>query len=72
MPTNERKTENIVRDIFRENKKVFDTETKQCATVEEQRSDIPRIDKLMQYASKRGGGGLVVQSSSSAFHIKTF
>ena len=49
MSINERKTERLVRqhldnDIY---KKVF---------VEEQRSDIPKINKLLKYASKKGGG----------------
>ncbi|MGH7141691.1 MAG: hypothetical protein ACREGH_03605 [Minisyncoccia bacterium] len=48
---NERKTENIVRNILQKNKAHFDT-----TVIEEQKSDNPRIDKLLQHASKRGGG----------------
>jgi type I restriction enzyme M protein len=55
MSTNERKTENIVRDILRDYKKEFDTD-KQAVIIEEQKSDNVRIDKLLQYASKKGGG----------------
>lgn len=45
---NERKTENIVRRHFQ--KFVDDN-----IIFEEQQSDIPKIDKLLKYASKRGG-----------------
>ncbi len=57
MSINERKTEDIVRDILKENKKIFHAETGQNAVIiEEQKSDNPRIDKLLQHASKKGGG----------------
>lgn len=56
MSTNERKTEDLVSDILRENKKVFDLETGQAVHVEKQKSDNLRIDKLLQHASKKGGG----------------
>jgi len=49
MSINERKTERLVRQHLDNDsyKKVF---------VEEQRSDIPKINKLLKYASKKGGG----------------
>lgn len=56
MSINERKTEEIIKDILRENKGSFTTETGQTVYIEEQKSDNPRIDKLLQHASKRGGG----------------
>lgn len=56
MSINERKTEEIIRDTLKENKKIFYSETGQTVYIEEQKSDNPRIDKLLQYASKRGGG----------------
>ena len=47
-PKNERKTENLVRKHFEE----YDSEIK----IEEQRSDSPRIQKLLKSASKTGTG----------------
>ncbi len=49
---NERKTENIVRDLFRQNG--FYNE--KSIIVEEQKSDSPRVDKLLSTASKKGKG----------------
>ena len=49
---NERKTENIVRDLLRE-QGYNDNEN---IIIEEQQSDNPRIDKLLNKASKSGGG----------------
>lgn len=46
--TNERKTENIVRSHFEQFKDLVE--------IEEQASDIPKIDKLLKTASKKGGG----------------
>lgn len=46
--TNERKTESIVRSHFEQFKDLVE--------IEEQASDIPKIDKLLKIASKRGGG----------------
>lgn len=45
---NERKTEQIVRDHFRQ----YDSEI----TIEEQKSENPRIQKLLKSASKQGSG----------------
>ena len=56
MSVNERKTENIVRDILKRNKVIFEDEAGQSVWIEEQKSDKPRIDKLLQHASKKGGG----------------
>ena len=47
-PPNERKTENLVRKHFEK----YDSEI----TIEEQRSDSPRIQKLLRSASKSGPG----------------
>ena len=55
---NERKTENIVRDLLRE-QGYNDNEN---IIIEEQQSDNPRIDKLLNKASKSGGGGKAIQS----------
>ena len=44
---NERKTENIVRKHFEKFSKSI--------SIEEQKSDIPKIDKLLKFASKKGG-----------------
>ncbi|QXM05816.1 HsdM family class I SAM-dependent methyltransferase [Crassaminicella indica] len=49
---NERITENLVRDILRE-KGYYDDK---IVTVEEQSSNIPRVDKLLSDASKKGKG----------------
>lgn len=49
---NERKTENIVRNFFRE-KGFYDDKN---IIIEEQKSDYPRIDKLLSTASKKGKG----------------
>ena len=66
---NERITENIVRDEFRRleyyRKGIF---------VEEQKSEIPRIQKLLEHASKKGGGVgkpefLIHSSEQSTFLI---
>ncbi|KKR27009.1 MAG: N-6 DNA Methylase family [Microgenomates group bacterium GW2011_GWC1_39_7] len=46
--TNERKTESIVRSHFEQFKDLVE--------LEEQASDIPKIDKLLKTASKKGGG----------------
>lgn len=46
--TNERKTESIVRSHFEQ--------FKDFVSIEEQVSDIPKIDKLLKTASKKGGG----------------
>ena len=56
MSINERKTEDIVRDILKDYRKKFHAKTEYLATIEEQKSDNIRIDKLLRYASKRGGG----------------
>lgn len=53
---NERKTEDIVREILKENKKVYEKETKGFVYIEEQKSDNPRIAKLLKNASKAGSG----------------
>jgi type I restriction enzyme M protein len=53
---NERKTENIIREILNENKKKYEEETEQSVIIEEQKSDNPRIDKLLKTASKKGSG----------------
>lgn len=50
---NERKTENIVRDILRKNGYYESTNS---VTVEEQQSDLPKIKKMLKYASKKGVG----------------
>ena len=49
---NERKTENYVRDELRKRGYFLDRNI----TVEEQRSDNPKIQKLLKVASKRAGG----------------
>jgi len=49
MSFNERKTEKIV-------SRHFDGDTYKKVLVEEQKSDIPKISKLLKYASKKGGG----------------
>lgn len=49
MSVNERKTEKIVRQHL-------DSDTYKKVLVEEQKSDIPKINKLLKYASKKGGG----------------
>ena len=49
---NERITENIVRDAFRENQKSYPN-----VSIFEQQTDNPRIDKLLKQASKQGTGG---------------
>lgn len=48
---NERITEDIVRDILKENKKKYPK-----VTIEEQKSENPRIEKLLKNASKKGNG----------------
>ena len=48
---NERKTENLVRDLLRE-QGYTDNEN---IVIEEQQSDNPKIDKLLNKASKSGG-----------------
>lgn len=50
--TNERKTENLVRNFFRQNGYYYDD----SIIIEEQKSDYPRIDKLLSTASKKGKG----------------
>ena len=49
---NERKTENLVRKLLEENGYT----NKSNVIIEEQASDNPRIDKLLQTASKKGRG----------------
>ena len=49
---NERKTEQYVRESLRR-RGYYDNRR---VTVEEQRSDNPKIQKLLKAASKRGGG----------------
>jgi type I restriction-modification system DNA methylase subunit len=49
---NERKTENIVRELLRRNS-YYDSND---IVIEEQRSDNPKITKLLRNASKRGNG----------------
>jgi len=51
IPMNERITEDIVRDILKANKENY-----QSITIEEQKSKNPRIDKLLENASKQGDG----------------
>lgn len=46
--TNERKTESIVRSHFEQFKDIVE--------IEEQASDVPKINKLLKTASKKGGG----------------
>ncbi len=53
---NERKTENIIREILYKNKGKYENETEQSVIIEEQKSDNPRINKLLKSASKRGDG----------------
>lgn len=53
---NERKTENIIREILNKNKTEYEKETEQSVIIEEQKSDNPRIDKLLKTASKKGSG----------------
>lgn len=53
---NERKTEDIIRDILKRNKEIYEKETKQSVIIEEQKSDNPRIAKLLLTASKAGLG----------------
>lgn len=48
---NERNTENIVRDILRDNKKQY-----KKVRIYEQKTDNPRIEKLLKNASKKGSG----------------
>lgn len=48
---NERKTENIVRDILKTNQKKYSK-----IRIEEQKSENKRIDKLLKHASKQGTG----------------
>ena len=49
---NERKTESIVRKLLEENGYYSDDNV----IIEEQSSDNPKIDKLLENASKSGGG----------------
>ncbi|MGO4855644.1 HsdM family class I SAM-dependent methyltransferase [Phaeovulum sp. W22_SRMD_FR3] len=55
MAKNERKTENIVRDLLRENGFYEETSDLQ---VEEQKSNIEAVKRLLKAASKSGGGGM--------------
>ena len=48
---NERITEDIVREILKENKKIYPK-----ITIHEQKADSPRIEKLLKNASKQGTG----------------
>ena len=52
MARNERKTENIVRDELRR----LGYDPPQGVIVEEQRSDLERLQKLLEHASKKGEG----------------
>lgn len=69
MSVNERKTEDIIRIILKENKEIFTSGTGHTTYIEEQKSDNPRIDKLLQHASKKAGGigkpELIVSFSNS-------
>jgi len=51
---NERKTEEIVRDILKANKIRHEKDNSNRVIIEEQKSDNPRINKLLQNASKKG------------------
>ena len=53
MSKNERKTENLVRDALR---KLGYYRANSGIIVEEQKSEMPRIQKLLENASKKGGG----------------
>jgi len=53
---NEAKTEIIVREILNKNKIKLEEETEEFVTIEEKKSDNPRIHKLLKNASKRGKG----------------
>ena len=53
---NERKTESIIREILKENKIKLEEETEQAVIIEEQKSDNPRINKLLKISSKKGKG----------------
>ncbi len=48
---NERKTENLIRSLLRENQYIS-----KSICIEEQKSDNPKIAKLLKYASKKGLG----------------
>ena len=50
---NERKTEDIIRDILKSNKEKFEANGG-AVIIEEQKSDNPRISKLLKHASKQG------------------
>ncbi len=68
MSKNERKTENIVRDVLREHG-YFDGSND--IVIEEQKSNIDEVRKLLKAASKSGGGGIgspefIVSSPSNA------
>jgi type I restriction enzyme M protein len=52
-PRNERKTENIVRDSLRE---LGYNQSDGGAVIEEQKSDLARLQKLLEHASKKGDG----------------
>lgn len=54
MGFNERKTESIIREILEKNKLVYEKETGNFVFIEEQKSDNPRIQKLLKMASKKG------------------
>ena len=56
MTLNERKTENIIRDILNKNKPVYKEQTGNFVFIEEQKSDNPIIQKLLKTASKKGSG----------------
>lgn len=53
MARNERKTENIVRDDLR---RLGYYTTEGVVPPEEQKSDLARLQKLLEHASKKGGG----------------
>lgn len=51
---NERKTEDLIRSILKTNKTQYEKEYASSVIIEEQKSDNPRIDKLLKNASKKG------------------
>lgn len=60
---NERVTENIVRNLLRE-KGYYNNDN---IIIEEQKSDNPKIDKLLKNASKSGGGRVF---QNLLYHLK--
>lgn len=51
---NERKTETLMRELLQKANNQNGGESKNSAIIEEQKSDNPRINKLLKYASKKG------------------